>query len=264
MSSTYIASSITTSDRFFPRIMADDFVKNATMTASSGTAEPAQNLTTYSRWTPDAADPLPTLYADFGTDKTIDYIAAYATYTDVAILFTAYAYYSGAWHAITATALSRTDTGCLYWLFPSLVCSKIAIECNCTGANKPSVAVMKSGLSLQIPVGLPIGYEPSLFNPNEKMTNTVSVTGQILGTQVESQRINESLTFDLLDPDFVNDNWMPIRAMMRDVGLFFAWNLAGFPEHVIYGVAVGDPSAVYSQCNAMKVMLKIEGTKHVL
>ena len=42
-----------------------------------------------------------------------------------------------------------------------------------------------------------------LYNLTEKLTNTISVTGQTLGTQIESARIEESLTFDVIDPDWI-------------------------------------------------------------
>ena len=86
------------------------------------------------------------------------------------------------------------------------------------------------GASTQIQVGIPVGYEPALFNPNEKLSNAISVTGQILGTQVESQRIDETLNFDLIDPDWINNTYMPIRLLIRDVGVFFAWNLQTSPR----------------------------------
>ena len=120
------------------------------------------------------------------------------------------------------------------------------------------------GASTQIPVGIPVGYEPALFNPNEKLGNAISVTGQILGTQVESQRIDETLNFDLIDPDWINNTYMPIRLLIREVGVFFAWNPADFSSHVIYGAVVGDPKASYSQVDCMRLQLKMEGPKHVL
>ena len=73
---------------------------------------------------------------------------------------------------------------------------------------------------IKIPVGIGVGYEPSLYNPTEKLTNNISVTGQILGTQIESARIEESLTFDVIDPDWIASNWMTIRSLMRTVGVF--------------------------------------------
>ena len=68
----------------------------------------------------------------------------------------------------------------------------------------------------------------------------------------------------MLDPDWVGTNWPALRQLMRTVGVFLAWNLKDFPEHVVYGAITGDPSAAYSQTDAMRISLKIEGPKHVL
>lgn len=256
MSSTWVDSAITTADRFLPRLFVSDEVRSATMSASTGTASVVQNLTTYSRWRATAAPA--TLTADFGGNKTIDYVALYVTDPDASDFDLEYHDGTG-WHSKGAT-LSRTGAGCILWVFDSITADKIRI----TTSALPEVAVLKSGAALQVPVGLPVGYEPALFNPNEKLSNTASVTGQILGTQVESQRMDEILNFDLLDPDWINDYWMPARLLIRTVGVFFAWNLADFPEHVVYGVVTGDPKASYSQVNTMRLQLKLEGPKHVL
>ena len=37
-----------------------------------------------------------------------------------------------------------------------------------------------------------------------------------------------------------------------------------FSDHVIYGAVVGDPSASFSQIDAMKVSMRLEGPKHVI
>lgn len=256
MTSTWIDSDITTADRFLPRLFASDEVRSATMTSDSGEPTRVQNLTTYSRYVPTGENE--TITADFGGSKSLDYVAMYVTDPDASTFSLEY-YASSAWHSL-GSAITRTDAGCLLWVFDTTSASKIRI----TTSKKPEIAVIKSGAALVIPVGLPVGYEPSLFNPNEKLSNTASVTGQILGTQVESQRMDESLNFDLIDPDWINDDWMPARLLIRTVGVFFAWNLADFPEHVVYGVVTGDPKASYSQVNTMRLQVKLEGPKHVL
>lgn len=256
MSNTYIATAISVADRFLPRLMISDYLKDAALTASSGVPEAVQNLTTYSRW--QASTSPANLIADFGASKSIDYVAAYVTDPDASDF--SLEYWSGAAWVSVGPALSRIGAGCLLWLFEPVSTSKVRL----TTSAQPEVAVLKCGLSTLVPVGIPVGYEPSLFNPNEKTSTTASVTGQILGTQVESQRINESLSFDHLEPDWIEDTWMPIRSMLRSVGVFFAWNLQDHSSHVVYAVAVGDPSAAYSQVSTMRVTLKMEGPKHVL
>jgi len=256
MSSTHIATAISNADRFLPHLMISDEVKGATMSAtnSSSTAAAVQTLTTYSRWTPTAGA---TITATFTGAKSIDYAAIYVTAS--AGTYTLEWYNGSAWAAI-GSALSRTGAGCVAWVFESVSASALRIVCSST----PSIAVFKAGARTQIPVGIGVGYEPSLYNPTEKLTNTISVTGQILGTQIESARIEESLTFDVIDPDWIASNWMTIRSMMRTVGVFFAWNLKDFSDHVIYGAVVGDPSASFSQIDAMKVSMRLQGPKHVL
>jgi len=256
MSSTRIATAISNADRFLPHLMISDEVKTATMSAtnSGSTAAAVQTLTTYSRWTPTAGA---TITATFTGAKSIDYAAIYVTAS--AGTYTLEWYNGSAWAAI-GSALSRTGAGCLLWVFESVSASALRVVCSST----PSIAVFKAGVRTQIPVGIGVGYEPSLFNPNEKLGNTTSVTGQILGTQIESARIEESLTFDVIDPDWIASNWMTIRSLMRTVGVFFAWNLKDFSEHVVYGAVVGDPVASFSQIDAMKVSMRLQGPKHVL
>lgn len=256
MSSTYIATSISDANKFLPHLFIADEVKDATMSAtnSSSTSIAVQTMTTYSRWTPSAGA---TITATFSGAKSIDYAAIYVTAT--AGTYTLEWYNGSSWAAI-GSALSRTGAGCIAWVFASVSASALRIVCSST----PSIAVFKAGARTQIPVGIGVGYEPSMYNPTEKLTNTISVTGQILGTQIESARIEESLTFDVIDPDWIASNWMTIRNLMRTVGVFFAWNLRDFSEHVIYGAVVGDPSASFSQIDAMKLSMRLEGPKHVL
>lgn len=256
MSSTHIATAISNADRFLPHLMISDEVKGATMSAtnSSSTAAAVQTLTTYSRWTPTAGA---TITATFSGSKSLNYAALYVTAS--AGTYTLEWYNGSSWSAI-GSALSRTGAGCLLWVFESVSASALRVVCSST----PSIAVFKAGVRTQIPVGIGVGYEPSLFNPNEKITGTASVTGQILGTQVESQRIDESLSFDMLEPSWVESTWMPLRALVRTVGVFMAWNLKDHDTHVVYGAVTGDPSATYSQTNYMRVAFKMEGPKHVL
>ena len=256
MSSTYIAGSISDADKFLPHLFISDEVKDATMSATnaSATSIAVQTMTTYSRWTPSVGA---TITATFSGAKAIDYAAIYVTAS--AGTYTLEWYNGSSWAAI-GSALSRTGAGCVAWVFASVSASAIRIVCSST----PSIAVFKAGARTKIPVGIGVGYEPSLYNPTEKLTNTISVTGQILGTQIESARIEESLTFDVIDPDWIASNWMTIRNLMRTVGVFFAWNLKDFSDHVIYGAVVGDPSASFSQIDAMKVSMRLEGPKHVV
>lgn len=256
MSSTYIATSISDGNKFMPHLFVSDEVKDATMSATNANATSiaVQTMTTYSRWSPSAGA---TITATFSGSKSIDYAAIYVTTT--AGNYKLEWYNGSSWTSI-GSALSRTGAGCVAWVFASVSASAIRIVCSST----PSIAVFKAGARTQIPVGIGVGYEPSLYNPTEKLTNTISVTGQILGTQIESARIEESLTFDVIDPDWIASNWMTIRNLMRTVGAFFAWNLKDFSEHVIYGAVVGDPSASFSQIDAMKLSMRLEGPKHVL
>lgn len=256
MTSTYIDSGIATADRFLPYLMIADEVRNATMSATSGstTANAVKTLTTYSRWTPSAAA---TLTATFSGAKSVTYAAIYVT--DAAGTYTLEWYNGSTWAAI-GSALTRTGAGCVFWLFPAKSASALRIVCSST----PSIAVFKAGLATQVPVGMPVGYEPSLYNPTEKLTNTTSVTGQILGTQVEASRVEESMTFDLIEPTWISGTWMPLRALIRTVGVFLAWNLRDFSEQIVYGAMTGDPKTNYSQVNTMRLSLKLEGPKHVL
>lgn len=256
MSSTYIAGSISDADKFLPHLFISDEIKDATMSATnaSATSIAVKTMTTYSRWTPSVGA---TITATFSGAKAIDYAAIYVT--DSAGMYTLEWYNGSSWAAI-GTAWRRTGAGCVMWVFESVSASALRIVCSST----PSIAVFKAGARTQIPVGIGVGYEPSLFNPTEKLSNTVSVTGQILGTSVESQRIEESLKFDMIDPDWIGTNWPALRQLMRTVGVFLAWNLKDFPEHVVYGAVTGDPTAAYSQTDAMRISLKLEGPKHVL
>ena len=119
MTSTYIDSGIATADRFLPRLFVADEVRNATVTATSGTPAPVKNLTTYSAWTPSAFPA--TVTADFGSSKSFDYVAAYLK--SASGNYTLEYWNGSAWVAIGST-LSRTTPGCILWLFPSKSAAK--------------------------------------------------------------------------------------------------------------------------------------------
>lgn len=256
MTSTYIANTISAADLFLPRLLIDDAIPTATMTASSGTAEAVQTMTTYSRWTP--TDTAAYIEATFTSPAVIDCVSLYTTDPDGAG-FTLEVLDGTIWTTIGGT-LSRTGAGCIMWVFDSVTADGIRVNVD----TSPSVAVLKAGLSTVVPVGIPVGYEPSLFNPVEKLSNTMSVGGQILGTQIETRSIAESLSFDMLEPSWIESTWTPLRESVRTTGVFLAWNMSDHQSHVVYGAVVGDPSVSYSQVNTLRLSMNMEGPKHTL
>lgn len=253
MANYYIENTIQESDLFFPFLLINDVVQDATVTASEGAPDNVKLLTTYNRWVTETNDQ--TILIEFSVTSDIDYVACYVTNqasTDFLL-----EYYDGAdWVEIGTTI--KDNFGCCYWLFDELSIDKIRI----TSSAVCEVAVIKSGLKTQIPVGLPIGYKPALFNQVEKLTNAVSVSGHVLGTQIEGSKISESLSFDLIDPDFIKNTFASVRQKMRTHGIFLVWNASGNPEQVVYGVLVGDVDISYSKVNTMKIAFKLEGAKH--
>lgn len=256
MSNVYIANTISAADQFLPRLLIEDAVHTATMTASSGTPGAVQTMTTYSRWTP--TDTAAYIEAVFTSPELIDCVALYTTDPDSAG-FTLEVLDGTIWTAVGGT-LSRTGAGCIMWVFDSVTADGIRVNVD----TSPSVAVLMAGPSTVIPVGIPVGYEPSLFNPVEKLSNTISVSGQILGTQIETRSIAESLSFDMLEPSWIESTWAPLRELLRTTGAFLAWNLSDHPSHVVYGAVVGDPSVSYSQINTMRLSMTMEGPKHTI
>lgn len=97
------------------------------------------------------------------------------------------------------------------------------------------IGVFAAGVATEFPEGCRPPIAPGRLNPDDEMIGGVTEGGEINGASLLRTGGMESLTFDLLDPDWIRDVWHPVRQQLRYQGAFVAWNYENYSADVIYG-----------------------------
>lgn len=105
-----------------------------------------------------------------------------------------------------------------------------------TGASPPKVAIALMGASLDLPVYMEEGFDPTMRNP-EGIYNR-SVKGHPLGRVTEYEEWAAQLKFGLVSWSWVRQSWTPAwTTWLRDNPFLFAWDLDSYPAEVFLLVA---------------------------
>ncbi len=245
-------------DWFYPRLLIAH--QSGTVTASStATGYSASAITsplTYTAW---KGDSLPdTIENDYGSSKTIDYIACYVRDIGTSATIKPEYWNGSAWVSF-GTAVSITKAGPYAWMMLTGV-STAKMRLSVTGTTSPVIAFICSGAATAFPCGIPPGFAPASLNQDDEFTNTFSEGGQILGSQKLRSSAKQSVSMDAISPSWVTTNWPTVRGLMNSNGMFFSFNPKDAADELIYGVRGKDsPSASYSSTQYMALSFSIEG-----
>jgi hypothetical protein len=224
----------TDAEWFYPRLLIahQSGTVTASSTATGYTASAVSSPLTYTGW--KGASLPDTIETDYGSSKTIDYIAFGA-----AVSITKAGPY--AWMKITGVSATKT-------------------RLSVTGTTAPVIAFICSGAATAFPCGIPPGFAPASLNQDDEFTNTFSEGGQILGSQKLRSSSKQSVSMDAISPSWVTTNWPTVRGLMNRNGMFFAFNPKDAADELIYGMRGKDsPLASYSSTQYMALSFSIEG-----
>lgn len=247
----------TGADLWKPRLFVLNSFASATADASS---EDGDNLAvsvigpqTYSAWQPSA---LPAwVRLTLGGAVTINYVACYVSEPS-GCTFVAEQWNGSAWVAC-GNSVAPTTKGPLVWYFDNLSTAQVRIYV--TGSTAPRIANVKAGITTVCPVGIPPGFVPASINPSDEYSNTMTNGGQILASELIRSEMSQGVTLEMLDPDWVRDDWAPVRTYLRTQGVYFAWDADDYPDELIYGMVEGSPQTSYSSATFMSLSFTLNG-----
>lgn len=248
----------TDAEWFYPRlcIAHQSGTVTASSTATGYTASAVSSPLTYTGW--KGASLPDTIENDYGSSKTIDYIACYVRDIGTSATIEPEYWNGSAWVSF-GTAVSITKAGPYAWMKLTGV-SNTKTRLSVTGTTAPVIAFICSGAATAFPCGIPPGFAPASLNQDDEFTNVFSEGGQILGSQKLRSSAKQSVSMDAISPSWVSSNWPTVRGLMNRNGMFFAFNPKDAADELIYGMRGKDsPSASYSSTQYMALSFSIEG-----
>lgn len=199
-----------------------------------------------------------TVDIDFGSAKTISYVALYITDIGTSATITPQYWDGAAWQTY-GTALTLTKRGPVAWMNLTGTSTQ-KIRLSVSGTAAPEIAFFGAGAVTVFECGIPPGMAPASLNPDDEFSNTFSEGGQVLSSQLLRTQAAQSISMDGVTPSWVDTNWPTVRTLMNTNGMFFAFNPKDRPDEVIYGMRGRDkPTVNYSSSQYMALSFTIEG-----
>jgi len=98
------------------------------------------------------------------------------------------------------------------------------------GALTAIIGVIRFGKAMQMPQRVYQGFTPSASNRNTTMTTNESATGEYLGAVVLRKSLNASVSWNLLEAQWVRSSWNPFIIAAETAPFFVAWRPDAFGE----------------------------------
>lgn len=248
-----------------PRLCVVNAFQGATYSATEligGAAVNCATMETYNRATVKMY-PIGSVLAEMSGLVPINYIAVFykASRGTLGVI----QYYNGTSWVQFNVPIDEGQNALVLTFDSNVWASKIQVSGNNTFSPNPGefeVINFKAGIGIQFPTGMPPGYAPSKYNPQDEMQNDWSIGGQILGTQLERSGISEQLKFQYLNPAWVSSNIANLQAYFRAEAAYFAWDPKNHPTHCVYAALDGRVSIQYDSTMSMSVELSLRGPQH--
>ncbi len=101
---------------------------------------------------------------------------------------------------------------------------------------------LAAGVRLTPPTGQYEGIRPPNLRGEFVQSNLISVGGSFIGRDKVRQQITGELVSEFLAPQtYVRDLWLAMMEHAERFAFFYAWDLDGFPNEVVYAWAQGTP-----------------------
>jgi hypothetical protein len=104
------------------------------------------------------------------------------------------------------------------------------------------VRQLAAGVRLDSPIGQHQGIRPPNLAGEFIQSNVESVGGSFIGRDKIRQQISSEIELEFLDPQiFVRDLWVPLLEHAERYAFFYAWDLDGHPQEIVYAWSRGNP-----------------------
>lgn len=98
------------------------------------------------------------------------------------------------------------------------------------------------GKRLDFPIGQHRGIRPPNLRGTFVTSNVISVNGSFLGRDKVRADLQGDIELEFLQPQtFVRDLWVPFMEHAERFAFFYAWDLDGFPDEVVFAWARDTP-----------------------
>ncbi len=113
------------------------------------------------------------------------------------------------------------------------------------------------GKRLDFPIGQHRGIRPPTLRGSFVTSNVIAVDGSFLGRDKVRADIQGDIELEFLQPQtFVRDLWVPFMEHAERFAFYYAWDLDGFPDEVVFAWARDTPRPLNSgPQNKMSVSL---------
>jgi len=153
----------------------------------------------------------------------------------------------------------KKDNSPIFLVFDEVETAKVKFEFVCSGELQ--IGELGCGKALRFPVSPGLGFQPSKWQNDNKVINTTTEGNSLSNSTVLKRTVTENPKFNLLDPDWLDDNWTDVMDKATGLPVWFAWNQQKEPNNVIYGHLSTDVKPAYDSSLLSSLNLTIKGVK---
>lgn len=111
-----------------------------------------------------------------------------------------------------------------------------------TSTGPEDIRQLVAGTRLDFPIGQHRGIAPPNLRGEFVTSNLISVNGSFIGRDKVRAEIQGEINLEFVQPQtFVRDEWLALMAHAERFAFFYAWDLDGFPDEVVFAWARSTP-----------------------
>ena len=131
-----------------------------------------------------------------------------------------------------------------------------------TATSAPVIALSAFGKAFEVTRGVSPGFQPPLVD-NLEIENSESRQSLFIGRSVTKFPQTMRLNFELLDQNYVRNEWVPFLRHAQQKPFFLAWNALDFEDEVVYAWTQQTDFPSYQDVINMRAPLLINGLRNV-
>jgi hypothetical protein len=211
-----------------PRILYQNLLVGATLTASPSSTEADGPVATcrewkpWTFWRPTGSAPW-TLEVDFGSAKDTNAAALYGHDCDDTV---AVDRWDGAAWVEVATTEADGAGDCIWLSWDEVSTSKLRFRFD----DLSHLAILCAGLAIELPEGIPGGWSDPDLAQRAQLEHQVSRGGVWLGNVVERWEAQLSLALKNVAQEWVRDTWRPFLRTCSAQPFFLHWDADEWPN----------------------------------
>ncbi len=186
-----------------------------------------------------------TLEAKFGDDHVLDSASWYIKEPTETLTMRVLYESLPAFFTLLAEFTSLTDPLILLKTFDEVTLlsgRRLRFEFNDPVGVDQDVRQVAAGTVLAFPIGQHQGIAPPNLRGEFVVSNTIGVNGSFLGRDKVRADLQGEIDLEFVAPQtWVRDEWIPLMEHAERFAFFYAWDLDGFPDEVVFAWARSTP-----------------------